>query len=319
MVTDSKEGKRLLGGLSLVSWIGFAIFLVFVLAFYFGVPAFVEKSRSAVGWWWRAMWENGNDFDHGWMVPILSTCILVKACRGMKGMAPSPSFHGVWAVLLSAFFILLAVRTQQGRVAITTLPLLLTGAVWYFWGRRIALRCAFPFFLLWISIPVPGIQHSTVWMQLLATQAAHWGAGLFGVQTVVEGTNIASATGNWDTYTVAGGCSGMRSLAALTMISVTWGYLASSLSMWKRLVLACSAIPLAIVANAFRVASIFICAEYVSPVFATRTWHDWSGMIFFFPASLVCLTLLHGLLAGEIPFFKRRRVVITRGGKEVQP
>ncbi len=319
MVTDSEGGKKYLGGLSLTAWVGFALFIVFVLVFYFGVPAFKAKSASAIYWWWDAMWANGNDYDHGWLVPILSTCILVKACRGMRGMAATPGLHGVWLVLLSGCFLLLSVRTQQGRIAVSALPILLTGAVWCFWGRRIALRCAFPFFLLWLSIPVPGFQQSTVWMQLLATQAAQWGASLFGVQTIVEGTNIASATGGWDTYSVAGGCSGIRSLTALAMISITWGYLASSLAMWKRLVLAFSAFPLAIVANAFRVASIFICAEYVSPAFASRTWHDWSGMIFFFPASLVCLMLLHSLLAGEIPFLKRRRVVVTRGGKEVQP
>ncbi len=314
MIADTEKGKKYLGGLSLNACIGFALFIVLTLIFYFWLPAYREKSASAVYWWWDAMWANGNDYDHGWLVPILSTCILVKACRGMKGMAAAPSYHGLWMVLASAVFLVLGVRTQQGRIAVTALPILLTGAVWCFWGGRIAARCAFPFFLLWLSIPVPGFQQSTVWMQLLATQAAQWGAGLFGVQTVVEGTNIASATGGWDTYSVAGGCSGIRSLTALAMISVTWAYLASSLALWKRLLLALSAFPLAIIANAFRVASIFICAEYVNPAFATRTWHDWSGMMFFFPASLICLMLLHSLLAGEIPFFKRRRVVITRRG-----
>ncbi len=327
MLTDIKGGKKYLGGLSLSAWVGFLLFIVFIIFFYFCVPVFTLRTQTSFEWWWTAMWAKGRDYDHGWMVPILSACILVKACRRMKGMPAEPGNHAAWLILLSCLFLLVAARTQQGRVAISTLPILLTGGVWYFWGRRIAARCAFPFFMLWLSIPVPGFQQSTVWMQILATQAGQWGTSLFGIETIVEGTSITSATGNWDTYSVTGGCSGIRSLSALLMISVTWAYLAGSLALWKRLLLALSAFPLAIIANAFRVASIFIFAEYVNPAFATRTWHDWSGMIFFFPASLICLTLLHGLLAGEMPFFKRRRVVITRrrgdnapqDGKEVQP
>jgi exosortase len=149
-------------------------------------------------------------------------------------------------------------------------------------------------------------------MQLIATKAAHWGAGLCGVETIVEGTNISSASGNWDTYSIAGGCSGMRSLMALIMVSIAWGYLADKLVLWKRVALGLSAIPLSIVANAFRVSSIFICAEYINPAFASKTWHDWSGLLFFFPASLVGLMLLHGLLAGEVPFLKRRRTIVRR-------
>ena len=183
---------------------------------------------------------------------------------------------------------------------------------WRYLRRSIAARCAFPFFFLWLSIPLPGFQQATVGMQLLATQAAHWGAALCGVQTIVEGTNISSATGQWDTYTVAGGCSGMRSLMALIMVSTAWGFLADKLAIWKRILLALSAIPLSIAANAFRVASIFVCAEYINPAFASKTWHDWSGLLFFFPASLLGLMLLHGLLAGEVPFLKHRRTVIRR-------
>lgn len=141
---------------------------------------------------------------------------------------------------------------------------------------------------------------------------AHWGAQLCGVQTILEGTTVTSADGSWDSFNIAGGCSGIRSLMALLMISVAWGYLAHKLALWKRLLLAVSAIPLSIIGNAFRVASIFVCAEYINPAFAGKTWHDWSGLLFFFPATLIGLTILHGLLSGEIPFLKKRRVITRR-------
>ncbi len=280
-------------------------------------PGFLGGDFSAAGWL-TTTWNRENDYEHGWMVPLLSIYMLLHACANLRGHTFKSNLNGLWLTAAGALLCVLAIRTQQGRVAIGALPFLLTGAVWCYWGTRAARLCAFPFFFLWLSIPLPGFQQATVGMQLLATKAAHWGAGLCGVQTIVEGTNISSATGQWDTYSIAGGCSGMRSLMALIMISIAWGYLADKLTLWKRLLLGLSAIPLSIIANAFRVSSIFICAEYINPAFASKTWHDWSGLLFFFPASLVGLMLLHGLLAGEVPFLKRRRTIVRRNNNHHQ-
>lgn len=301
--------------------VGALLCLAIMVCFYCYCTAFVVGSQSPFTWL-ASSWNAETDYEHGWMVPLLSLYMLWHATVGMKGEKFAPSLHGLWMLAFGALLCVLSVRTLQGRIAIAAMPFLLTGLVWCYWGARAARRCAFPFFFLWLCIPLPGFQQATVGMQLLATQAAHWGAGLCGVETIVDGTNISSAHGHWDTYSIAGGCSGIRSLMALLMISVAWSYLAEKLSLWKRVVLALSALPLAILGNAFRVASIFVCAEYISPAFASKTWHDWSGLIFFFPASLVGLMLLHSLLSGEIPLMKKRRAVIRRNlnvGEGVQP
>lgn len=295
-----------------ISWVGISTFLLIVVWFYGFYPAYMGNSQSAA-YWLESAWNAENDYEHGWMIPLLSLYMLRHAALKMKNeLRAAGSLHGLWSIALGAMLCVLAVRTQQGRVAIGALPFLMVGLVWCYWGGRAALASAFPFFFLWLSIPLPGFQQATVGMQLLATQGAHWGAGLLGVETIMDGTNISSATGNWDAYSIAGGCSGMRSLMALLMISIAWAYLADHLALWKRLLLGVSAIPLAIVANAFRVASIFVCAEYINPAFAGKTWHDWSGLLFFFPASLVGLMLLHGLLSGEMPFLRKQRVIVRR-------
>ncbi len=324
MSTAPKQGERAIAGLAPIPFIGFSLFVALTACFYVLTDNAISGRTNSLDWL-QYNWDEANNYEHGWMVPLLSLYMLVRACRGMKGLATRPSLHGLWFIALGILLALASVRTFQPRVALAAAPFLLSGAVWYYWGRQVACKTAFPFFFLWLCIPLPGFQQATVGMQILATQIAHWGAGLFGVATVVEGTNIASATGGWDAYSVSGGCSGMRSLMALIMISCAWGYLASGLALWKRITLAASAIPLAVVANAFRVTSIFVCAEYIDPAFAGKTWHDWSGLLFFFPASLVGLALLHGLLAGEIPLLKKRRVVTRRhnaseeNGKEGTP
>ncbi len=295
--------------LSIVAYVSLVASLFLVFYFMSSYNAFSAGYHSAFEWL-ESSWNAETDYEHGGLVPILSLYMLGHAWINSKKVVKQASFNGLWLIALGCIFCVLSVRTQQGRVAIGALPLILMGLTWSYWGWRMMLRSAFPLLFLWMSIPLPGFQQATVGLQLISTQLAHLGAGLFGVETIMDGTNISSATGNWDTYSVAGGCSGIRSLMALLMISFCWAYMASSLSWWKRVILALSAIPLSILGNAFRVSSIFICAEYINPAFASKTWHDWSGLLFFFPASMFGLALLHGLLAGEIPFLKRRRVVV---------
>lgn len=160
-----------------------------------------------------------------------------------------------------------------------------------------------------MGIP-PSLEQSTVGLQIISTKLANWGASLFGIETIVDGTSISSVSGKWDSFNIAGGCSGLNSLKTLLLISFPWAYLADNLRLWKRITLIICSIPLAIISNAFRITSIFILAEYVNPVFAGKTWHDWSGLALFFPASLLGLFLVHSLLVGEVAFLKRRRTVI---------
>lgn len=305
MEVDSGNETRLS---RIVYYVAIALSAAVLVWFYcFQYNAGLE-SASALHWLYSC-WDD----EYAWMVPLFSALVLYRR-REKWATVPfvkETPWGAFLPVAVGALLYFSGACSMQVRVVTASLPFFLVGGVWFFKGFRAARACAFPCFFLWLMIPVPGFQQATVGMQLVATQAAHWGASLFGVQTIVEGTNITSADGSWDAYNIAGGCSGMRSLMSLLMISVAWAYLAP-LSWWKKLILAGSAIPLAIVGNAFRVTSIFVFAEYVNPSFASQTWHDWSGLLFFFPATLVGLTVLYSLLAGEIPFFKKRRTVVVR-------
>lgn len=307
----SKNNKSIISHLKTADWISISLYFVPILIYLFFYYGFVEGVRTAASWLYSS-WNPQTDYEHGWMVPLLAAYMFVHAIRQLREAPPHPSLHGLWSVVIGCLLCLVASRSQQPRLAIGAIPFLITGAVWCYLGTRAMTKTLFPVFFLWLSIPLPGFQQATVGMQQLAAQLAHWGAGICGVQTILEGTTVASTTSNWDSFSIAGGCSGMRSLMALLMISVAWGYLADKLSLWKRVVLALSALPLAILGNGFRVCSIFVCAEYINPAFAGKTWHDWSGLMFFFPISLLGLIILHSLLAGEIPFFQKRTVITRR-------
>ena len=203
------------------------------------------------------------------------------------------------------------------------LPFILWGAVYFLWGWRVAKLTLFPLFFLWIAIPLPAFQQATTHLQLLATAMAHHGSSLFGVETYTQGTTVLPVKGDWKPLSIAHGCSGIRSLMALLMISAAWAYMAR-MAMWKRILLFLSAVPLAILGNALRVISIFVIAEYGNAKWAATTWHDWSGLLLFYPFSLLMLLLINTVLEGGLPWKaaqrrQLRRITVTAASPDTPP
>ncbi len=297
---------------------------VAVLWWFYGVEARfgASRSQSAFDWLWSA-WNSENDFEHGPLFPVILVGLVVYRFQNLKAAVTTGSAWGLVAVIVGALCYAAAYRTLQPRVAIGALPFLLWGSAGFLWGGRVARELLLPVFFLWLAIPLPGFQQATSQLQLLATALAHHGAALCGVSTVVQGNMISSAHGSWEPLEIAKGCSGIRSLMALLMISGAWACIAE-MAMWKRAILFLAAFPLAILGNTLRVISIFVIAEFGDAKWARHTWHDWSGLLFFYPFSLMLLLVIHALLDGGLPWRRAnrrhvRRVVVTRADIDNPP
>lgn len=310
MQSSDNSPQRSSSGLNKWDWVGL-ISALGCLLWFFCFPKYytyhADGYFSAYGWWTHRFFSNFTEIK---LAPFISLYLLYRAWSKRHEINLHKSWSGLLGIACGALFMLAAIRTHQPRIALAALSTTLTGIIWYYWGFRFALRCIFPlFFILLWAVP-PTFEQSTVPLQIIATKLASWCAGLFGVETFAEGTNISSVSGKWDSFNIAGGCSGLNSLKTLFLISLPWAYLADNLKFWKRLIFVLCSFPLAVVSNSFRISSIFILAEYVSPSFAGKTWHDWSGLTLFFPASLLGLFIIHSLLSGEFSLLKRRRTVI---------
>jgi exosortase len=273
------------------------------------------RVQSAFDWIWSA-WNEQTDYEHGPLFPLIIAGLIYHSFPSLKAAAGKGNAWGLVVVILGAMLYAAGYRTLQPRVTMGALPVLLWGGALYLWGWQLAKLLIFPLFFFWLAIPLPSFQQATVQLQLLATSMAHHGAALFGVQTIVEGTSISSPNGSWAPLEIAKGCSGIRSLMALLMISAAWAYVAK-MALWKRVLLFLCAFPLAILGNSLRVISIFVIAEYGDAEWARNTWHDWSGLLLFYPISLMLLLAIHSILEGGLPWRKSnrrqlRRVTVTR-------
>jgi len=291
---------------NVIAWAGLALVIGF---FYFSLHHYGPGRAEFVVKTWVRAWNKESDFEHGVIFPFLLAGLIFWRRKEILAARGPGEWLGLVPAIFGALLFLLSYRTIQWRVAIIGLPFLLTGSVWYLWGRRAAWLLAFPLFLIWLAIPVGFLQQATGGLQLIATRLAHAGASLFGVPTTITGNRLMMTDGAG--FDVDEGCSGIRSLWALMLIAAAWTYV-TRIPMWKRVLLFASAFPIAIIGNALRLISIFIIAKYSGAHFAGSTWHDWSPLVFFYPFSLFLLLTVHSILEGGLPWKKHGRRTVRR-------
>jgi exosortase len=109
---------------------------------------------------------------------------------------------------------------------------------------------------------------------------------LFGMGIHSVGTSIYPNSGDWG-FDIAEGCSGIRSLIAMIMITAIYVHIFEP-KIWKKVTILAFSIVFAIVGNAGRLFTIIIVAKLGFSKFAGGAYHDWSDW-FFFPIALLTM------------------------------
>jgi exosortase len=271
-----------------------AIFVT--LLFFYGLYRAFAEGHGATGFVWLAkIWLHpNNELQHAWLIPLLSGFLVFRAVREKNARTIRPSNLGLGIVALGLLFYLASVRVLQPRLMIGSLPIIGWGTVLYLYGWSWAFRLSIPIFLICLAVPVPGLLQATNQLQVYATGGAHGILGLVGIPTNVSGNFLRAPDDSWG-FDIAEGCSGIRSLMALSLIAAVYADLTLK-ALWQKGVLFALSIPLAVVANILRVSSIVVVAKFVDAEIAGTIYHDFSGFIFF-PIGLLGLVLCSKLLS----------------------
>ena len=297
--------------MSRIYWFFGALFIA-TLAFFYGVIPFFgsERDLTVAAWAWGS-WNDENGYSHGKLIPFAILFLLWRKREELLSSVRRPSMLGLAMLGLGILFFLASVRTIQPRIAVGSLPFIILGAAWFLHGSEITKRMLIPVGLFFFAIPLPGLQQATNSLQLIATKIAHLVSGLIGVQTTITGNNITSVERDWG-FDIAEGCSGIRSLMALTLIAAIYSYLMHK-GVWRRGVLFAASVPIAIIANAARIVSIVLIAEFWSKEIAAGLYHDYSGFLFF-PIALLGLIVCSSLLNEGLQLFRPKvsREVLQR-------
>jgi exosortase len=224
-------------------------------------------------------WGSDDNYSHGFFVLPLA---LYFAWERRDRLAAAPRYANAAGLALIVGSLLIRLAGVLGSdIFLTRVSLIgvIAGAIWFVWGQRHVRILAFPILFLLLMIPLPTIIFNQLAfpLQLFASRVGEGVIAAAGIPVLREGNvlHLPAAT-----LEVAEACSGIRSLVSLLMLAIVLGYFTGQ-GTRGRVALALAAVPIAIAANAARVAGTGLAAEWVGPEAAQGFFHTFSGWLMF--------------------------------------
>ncbi len=224
-------------------------------------------------------WENDPNNSHGFLVPLVSAYLIWERQHQLAQIPLRPSNWGVIILGMGLVALLLGGIGAELFIQRMSLVIVLIGLVILLLGWRFFKALAFPVGFLALSVPLPAIVLNQIALplQLFAAQVAERTLFFLSIPVYREGNIIHLAA---TTLEVAEACSGIRSLVSLIVMAMVFGYFVHR-GLLSRTLLVLSAIPIAVVANAGRVAGTGILAHFYGVQAAQGFYHTFSGWLVF--------------------------------------
>ena len=249
---------------------------VVALLFLFG-PLLAELSRR---------WASEPQYSHGFMIPLMAIALgWMRRFRIPEGFARA----NPWGLSMLVTGVVLHIFARRLYIEFADSAALLCciiGIVLTIWGGRL-LRGIWPALMfLGFMFPLPfRYEHLLSGpLQLMGAQQATWFIQACGIPAVAHGSTILMGDIHLG---VAEACSGLRMLTVFVAISAAV-MMVSQRTVWEKLVVLFSAIPIALICNIARIVATAIAWHAFDEDTANLIFHDLSGWLMM-PAAMVLL------------------------------
>jgi exosortase len=244
--------------------------------------------------WAREAWNTENDLEHGGLIIPGAIVVAWLHYRQFAEARKSPSWVGLIPMGCGILLFLTAAWTLQPRLALVALPFLILGCVWCLWGWPIARVALFPCALLFFMVPIGFLLNHTEPLQRLVASVVTGFSNLVGIGIDRDGVKLLARDGSFQCE-VAGGCSGIRSIMAMTLLSFIYVHF-NLREPWKKLLTFCMTLPFAVIGNIFRVFTIVLASKWFGETVGTGPWHNISGFVVTIPIAVGAMILFGDLL-----------------------
>lgn len=271
------EARRSIGAALGCALAGFAIF-----QFLGNANRGYIDTRSLFHWWGYQWMNPASETEHGWLIlagsawlfwrrvrmpppepPATSGAVVSETPPAAPSVAPAV---GAMAVGLGLHIVGFA--AQQARISIVALLIFAWGVLRLAGGRTWGAAAVFPLAFLLFALPVSVLDELGLPLRVAVTAAGEGIARAAGIEVLRSGTQLVAPDGRFN-YDVAAPCSGVRSLMALTALSLLLGYL--NFRTWpRRLLVFLLCFPLVYAGNVARIVSIVFAAQWGGPEWGER-------------------------------------------------
>jgi exosortase len=240
-----------------------------------------------------AQWATDEDMGHGFFVPVVAGFIAWQRRGTLHSIPRQPNGWGLALVIFAAFQALVASLGAELFTARLAFVIALFGMILYLGGKLWVQELLLPLALMLFMIPIPQIIYArlTLGLQMLASQLGETLIGWMGIPVIRTGNLIELPS---QTLNIVDACSGIRSLVSLLFLSQVYAYFTEK-RIWVRWTLLVATVPIAIAANAVRVATTGLLSE-VNTKLAQGVYHEIEGYIVF-AVALIALILTHRIIS----------------------
>ncbi len=253
------------------------------------------------------------DWSHGFLIPLFSLYLVHNKRDELLSGEHRGSVWGAVLVVLSVLAYVASIILKVGYSQPLTMVTLIAGLVLLLRGWRTLWITLFPIGFLILAMPPPERLYRAV-TQPLQKVAAAIATQVLNVLPSADveraGINIAYTmdSGRAGQFTVAGACSGMRSLMAFIALGLAMAYFTPRPA-WQRVAMAVLVVPVAVFCNIVRVIVTGGLQMAGYPHLASGTPHTILGLLLFglgFAIYLGALWILDNLFTDEGPDSEER-------------
>jgi exosortase len=248
---------------------------------------------------WRWLWGEwlGNEYySHGILILPVALFLAVQRLRLDKQSYQTFNQNTTGGILLLGVALIGFVwflNQKAYYLAAFVMVAMAGGLIWAFGGMALLRKLLFPLGYLLLMIPLPFIDRITLPLALFTGVCAGGLVRLVGLDVAIIGNAVRLPNAD---LVIGAQCSGINSLIALTALMILTAYILTG-PLWGRIVLVLLAIPLAMIGNILRVASLLFVARSMGAQAAFVFYHDYSGLLFFLLVFLLMFPLTRLLQA----------------------
>ncbi len=259
-------------------------------------------------------WLEDNN-SHGPFIPLISLYMIWMRRHGLQSVDTSGTWWGVPIVGIGLFVYVVGQFAAMHAIVHVSLWLVIVGLLACAIGLSGIRQIAFPLCYLLAAIPPP-----TFLQYELSSRLQLWSSALgigflqsIGIMALRDGNVIDLGRIQLQ---VVEACSGLRYLFPLTTLTILGAYLYRD-TLWKRILLVLSSIPISILLNGVRIGVIGVLVEHYGSGAAEGFTHFFEGWVIFVASlGLLCLEMwLLGKVGSGLPsrpFWERIGLPETR-------
>jgi exosortase len=234
-------------------------------------------------------WANDDNFSHGFLILPLASYFIWRKRDQLKLAVLTPSFVGLIFIFISLIMLIAGRIGAEGFTTRLSILVFILGTILFMLGANHLKLLLFPVLFMILMIPWPSLIFNKIAfpLQLLASIFGEMSLHLLNIPVMREGNILILPNIQLE---VAEACSGLRSLVSLLTIAIVYGYFYHHKTS-MRLFLTLAMIPIAVLANAVRVAGTGAASFYFGPDIASGFLHTFSGWLVFVFSTIILLVV----------------------------